>query len=133
MSSRDRTILVVDDDRDFRKAICAIIRAGGYRAVEEADALAVLRTITEISPDLVLLDLYMPGVKGVELVRSMKELKISVPVLIVTGMVSVEDFQSLCGLGVDDFLAKPVTKADLMKKIIQALPQAGEKDIVYDI
>ena len=125
MNTGEGIILVVDDDRDFRRAVCAIIKSAGYLPVEETNPLAVLKTIIEIRPDLVMLDLYMPGGKGVDLVRSMKELEMDVPVVIVSGRVSVEDFQSLRDLGVEEFLAKPVTKVSLISKIRQILPQAG--------
>ena len=126
MNINQGTVLVVDDDRDFRRAMCAIIRVAGLRAVEETNPLAVLKTITDVEPDLVLLDLYMPEGKGIDLVRSMKDMKLDVPVVIVSGRVSMEDFNLLRELGINDFLAKPVSKLNLTNKIRQVLPHLVE-------
>lgn len=133
MSEHTQKILVVDDDRDFRRAICAVLRVNGYEVREESNALAVLKTISEFHPDLVLLDLYMPVGQGVELVRSMKELDIFVPVVVISGRVSVEDFNTLRELGVEDILAKPVNKTMLVEKVKQVLPVRERKDIDYHI
>jgi len=123
MKIAPRKIMVVDDDADFRRAICSVLRINGYDPVEEARPLAVLKTVAEEDPDLVLLDLYMPGGGGVELIRAMREMKMDVPVVIVSGRISVEDFNSLRNLGVTEMLAKPVNKVQLLDKIKSVLDE----------
>ncbi|MFH1069343.1 MAG: response regulator [Candidatus Glassbacteria bacterium] len=110
-------VLLVDDDLDFRRAVSSILRINGYTVIEEPRPLAVIKTIAEEDPDLVLLDLYMPGGGGVDLLRTMRELKMAVPVIVVSGRISVEDFNELRQLGVAEMLAKPINKTNLLAKV----------------
>ncbi|HLA39487.1 MAG TPA: response regulator, partial [Candidatus Glassbacteria bacterium] len=120
-------ILLVDDDLDFRRAVGSILRINGYQVVEEPRPLAVLKTVAEENPDLILLDLYMPGGDGIELLRTMRELKVEVPVVVISGRISLEDLNELRQLGVEEILAKPINKTSLLLKVKSVI--SGRADL----
>ena len=133
MSPGNATILVVDDDRDFRRAVCTIIMAAGYKALEESHAGAVLTVIREQKPDLVLLDLNLPGGKVSDLIQSMNESKLCTPVVILSGYIEADLYQALRRLGIQDFLAKPFAGGELTDRIEKVLLRKGGKNIESDI
>ena len=118
-------ILVVDDDDDFRKALCHILRASGFEPIEQGMPLAVLKTVAETNPDLILLDLHMPDVSGDRLLQAIRDCGLDVPVIVISGRVGIEHLNSLRGHGVENILVKPVNKSVLIEKIRSAIPLAG--------
>lgn len=111
------TILVVDDDDSFRKAVKKILTAKGYRVVEVPISIPVIHSITKEKPDLILLDLYMPRAGGIEIIQTMKRMALDIPVVIISGLLSNLDFQILREKGVKHFLAKPVDSRTLLAKV----------------
>ena len=78
-------VLVVDDDRDVRKTLTAILHAERFDVLAVADGDAALRSVEEGAPDVVILDLKMPGRDGLETLKQLKAIAADVPVIILTG------------------------------------------------
>ena len=121
MKSKSPKILVVDDDPHFRNAVISILKANGYRVAEEPSALSVIRAINKEKPDLILLDLKMPKAGGIEVIKTMRRMSIYIPVVVVSGHLSQQNFHNLRVLGVEYFLVKPVNLRMLVAKVKEAI------------
>jgi len=113
------TILVVDDEAPSRALLEAILTEAGYR-VEQADkGTAALARVSEAPPDLILLDLMMPGMTGLEVCRRLKRdpATSAVPVIMVTALGHLMNKEAALTSGADDFVMKPVQPEDLRMRV----------------
>src|SRR5215813_4221750 len=99
--------VVVDDDSIFRNRLCRAFRDRGCEAYEAETAQETYRLATSVSPDLVLLDLKMPGLNGLDLIQNIKKLDGTISVIILTGYGSIATAMQALKLGADHYLSKP--------------------------
>ena len=106
--SVDRLILVADDNDDTRMMFATVLRARGYRVAEASDGEKAIEVILRENPGLVLLDLELPRLNGLSVLRRLRnELqKIEVPVVVITGY--EQHFETAVAAGCDDYLLKPI-------------------------
>ena len=109
VSEKQPLILVVDDDPGIRMVARALFEQEGYRVDEAEDGLIALRKIDEITPDLVCLDVRMPGLDGFSVCEKIRENPIThlTPVLMMTGLEDVESITRGYECGATDFITKP--------------------------
>jgi DNA-binding NtrC family response regulator len=121
-----KTILVVDNDQDVLDAIGFGLTESGFRVITMTNASSALSIVREgESVDLVIADYRMQGMDGLELLTRLKEVSPSVPVIIISGRVSIECYlKSLC-LGAFEYLTKPFEQKHLEQIVKSAL--AGAK------
>ncbi len=100
-------VLVIDDDAVFRTRLCRAFSERGWEAAGAADAAAALESAREISPDLMLVDLRMPGTSGIELVRELRALDASTAIVMLTGYGSIATAVAAVRSGADQYLTKP--------------------------
>jgi len=120
-------ILIVDDDRPTREMLAAYLGNHGFRTADAGDGAAMRAAIEQEPPDIVLLDLRMPGEDGLSLARFLRE-RYDVGIIMVTG--SAETIDRIVGLevGADDYVTKPFDPRELLARIksvlrrIQAVP-----------
>lgn len=113
-----KSILVVDDDLSVRKFIVDALREVGYSNTREVEnGIQALETFRKEPYDLVISDLKMPGMGGMELLSRIKELNSSTPVIIMTGYPTIDITVSAMKEGALDFLTKPFTIEDLIFKV----------------
>jgi len=118
-------ILVVDDDLDLRGLTAYALRQGGYFVVEAGDGAAALAAFANESPDLVLLDVNLPGgMSGFDVLKKLRE-KSDVRVLMLTVRASEEDEVIGLDLGADDYLAKPYSPKTLLARVRALLRRTG--------
>lgn len=118
----DERILVVDDGADMRDFVIRyVLQPGGYDYREAEDGLAALDLIAADPPDLILLDLQMPRLDGIGLLRRMSEQQINIPVVLMTFYGSEEIAIEVFRLGVRDYVIKPFTEDELLQAIERAL------------
>jgi DNA-binding response OmpR family regulator len=113
------TVLVVDDEAVNRELLEAILTEAGYQVEQASSGEAALASATSRPPDLILLDLMMPGMSGFELCRRLKahpSLE-GVPVIVVTALGQVQDKEVALTSGADDFVTKPVDAEDLRTRV----------------
>ena len=108
VSPIDRLILVADDNDDTRSLFAHVLKARGYRVAEASDGEKAIEVILRENPGLVLLDLELPRLNGLSVLRRLRnELqKIEVPVVVITGY--EQHFETAVAAGCDDYLLKPV-------------------------
>jgi two-component system response regulator RegA len=100
-------VLIVDDDEAFRSRLCRAFRDRGCEAHEVSKPEETLELARNVSPDLVLLDLKMPGWSGLDLIQDIKKLDSTIAVIILTGYGSIPTAMQALKLGADSYLGKP--------------------------
>ncbi len=112
-------ILVVDDEPINRTVLEALLKPLGYQVEVAENGLQALELVEKAPPDLVLLDVMMPGMDGFEVLGRLKEGEQTqrIPVVMVTALRDVEDRVRALDAGADDFLTKPVEKAELRARV----------------
>jgi two-component system NtrC family response regulator len=116
------TVLIVDDDEALRAGLVETLSDLGHRAEEAADGTAALALLARGGVDAVLLDLRMPGMDGMELLRRMRARTDAPPVAVLTAVPTAANTIEAMRLGAVDHLAKPVGRADLEALIARMLP-----------
>ena len=115
-------VLVIDDDEAQRHVLTRLLRHEGYAAQAAADGESGLRSIRQLRPQLVLLDISLPGMDGFELCRQLRSdpHTATLPVIVLTGHASTDDTVAALDAGADDFLAKPFQQAELFARMRSA-------------
>jgi len=123
---RAMPILVVDDERAVRESLRRALELEGYGVELAEDGEQALRRLElEPSPDVVVLDVLMPGVDGLEVCRRVRQSGSSVPVLMLTARTEVDSRVAGLDAGADDYLPKPFTLAELLARLRALLRRAG--------
>ncbi len=125
-----RTILVVDDEPTLRETLVDALEADGFRVVSAADGREALATFRAERPDLVLLDLMLPELSGVEVCRIIRA-ESSVPIVMLTAKDSELDKVVGLELGADDYVTKPFSLRELSARI-RALFRRSEQAAATD-
>jgi DNA-binding NtrC family response regulator len=114
------TILVIDDNEDFRKLLAETLVMWGYNTAEAVDGEQALSIIQQFSPDMVIVDLDMPNMNGLEFTKRVKEINPKFPVIMVTAFAKFYTADEVNASHPDEFLQKPV-HMDKLLEIIQRL------------
>lgn len=119
MSASQARILVVEDDRDLRELITIVLKNAGYHVDAVEDGSSALEWVRNHPPDLILLDIMLPDLNGVEVCRRIRELwhMRTVPIVMLTALGRVEDKLRGIRAGADDYLTKPVAIPELLARI----------------
>jgi len=117
-------ILVADDDRDLRDLVGFTLTQAGYLVIKAPDGLAAVRAVTDEAPDLVILDINMPGASGFQVCESIRRTS-RVPIMMLTVRGEEEDLVRALGLGADDYLTKPFSPRTLLARVRALLRRAG--------
>lgn len=112
-------VLVVEDDERIVKICESVLGSGGYRVASAGDGLALFQTIERDAPDLIVLDLMLPGMDGVEILSRLKANPVArdVPVVVLTAIADLKTKVKTLYLGADDYLVKPVNSLELLARV----------------
>ena len=114
-----KRILVVEDNDLNRKLFCDVLKANGFEVEPEPDGEQALDTARRVSPDLIIMDIQLPNVSGVDLIEQAKrdvQLQ-AIPVLAVTAYAGKGDEERIRDAGAADYLAKPVSIMPFMNAV----------------
>lgn len=114
-------ILVVDDEKDARETVCELLKEEKYRPLGAKDGLEAERRIKRNAIDLAMIDLKMPGMDGMELIRRFRESNSEVPIVIITGYPSLESSVEALRLKVYDYIIKPFTIEEVKLVVNRAI------------
>lgn len=110
-------MLLVDDDTTVREVVADYLRRAGVDVVEAADGHEALEHAATRTPDLVILDLMLPGLDGLEVFRRLRADSIGIPVLMLTARGDEEDRVLGLEMGADDYVAKPFSPRELVLRV----------------
>lgn len=116
MPPDNKRILVVEDEPTIASSVAARLRAEGYDAEIAGDGTTAIEEATEQQPDLVVLDLMLPGIDGLEVCRRVQAQR-PVPVLMLTARDDETDILVGLGVGADDYLTKPFSMRELVARV----------------
>jgi len=113
------TILTIEDDKLVRKAIASYLQGLGYNVLQAADGAEGLEIFRRGHPDIVLTDLRLPEIDGMELLSVIRGKSPELPVIIVSGMGTLGDAIKALKLGARDYVTKPISDMGLIKHAIE--------------
>jgi len=130
-----KKVLVIDDDVKTTELVKLYLRRDGYRVVTAYDGLQALDVAREAHPDLVVLDLMLPGLDGFEVFRALRE-ESDVPIIMLTAKTTEQDRLNGLDLGADDYVTKPFSPKELaarVRAVLRRLPdetlQRGPEEV----
>ncbi|MEU7799947.1 response regulator transcription factor [Micromonospora arborensis] len=119
-------VLVVDDDRTVSDVVCRYLEHAGYDVSHVGDGLAALDAVRDRAPHLVVLDLMLPGLDGLQVCRRLREGPDGVPIIMLTARGDEADRVLGLQLGADDYLGKPFSPRELVLRVGSVLRRVGE-------
>lgn len=122
-----KAILVIDDDPGLRGLLEEFMAKDGYRVVTADCGREGIAAIERSRPDLVLLDIQMPGINGLEVLATIRRRDAALPVIVVTGYGSEEIVTQAIRAGADDYLAKPLRLRTVCARVRAALERAAQR------
>ncbi len=120
------TIALVDDDRNILTSVSIALQAEGFTVRVYSDSMAALKAITDNPPDLAVLDIKMPRMDGMELLRRLRE-KTELPVIFLTSKDTEIDEALGLAMGADDYIGKPFSQRLLIERIRAVLRRAASR------
>ncbi|MDB2705100.1 response regulator transcription factor [Pseudomonadota bacterium] len=110
-------ILLVEDDSDLAKALLQTLKREGFVVNHLTHGQHAIDAVETELPDIVILDLGLPDMDGMDVLKALRKISADIPVLVLTARTSVEDKVTGLDLGADDYLAKPFEVAELMARL----------------
>ena len=123
-----KTVLYIEDNFHNRRIVRKILQSQGYSLIEAEDGISGLAMVQELKPPLVLLDIGLPGMDGLEVVGRIKadEALRAIPVIALTASAMRGDRERFLAAGCDDYLSKPVQAMELINMVGAYYPSNGK-------
>jgi len=128
-ASRNQRILVVDDEPSIVDAVATSLRYEGFDVSEAVNGRQALSCVQESPPDLIVLDVMLPDLDGLEVTRRLRTDGVSVPILFLTARDAVEDRVAGLTLGADDYVTKPFALAEIVARVHAILRRVGGEPV----
>ncbi len=121
------SILIVDDEASIRRLARVVLEQEGLRVLEASDGATALETVREQQPDLILLDLALPRMTGLEVCHRLRETPSTakIPILVITGLLDQAKQDAMAQAGVAGVIEKPFTPASLVRQVTATLHTAS--------
>lgn len=126
----NRTILIVDDEPAIVKSVKAYLQAEGYTVHTASDGTSALKTARTLKPDLIVLDIMLPQINGLEVLKQLRQ-ESEVYIILLTAKNEETDKVIGLGLGADDYMTKPFSPRELVARV-QAILRRGRETAVRD-
>ncbi len=123
MSDHKPTVLVIEDEKQMRKFVCISLTTNGYHVIEASTGAEGVQQAAAYTPDLILLDLGLPDIDGLEVTKQLREWNTS-PILVISAREQEDSKVLALDGGADDYLTKPFGAGELMARIRVALRHA---------
>ncbi len=128
--SQQKHILVVDDEPNIREVVELYLQREGFDVDVAGDGAAALQAIEHKLPDLIVLDLMLPVVGGLQVTRALRESDYDIPIIMLTAKSEEDDKIAGLELGADDYLTKPFSPKELVARVKAVLRRASDKPTV---
>ena len=126
------TVLIIEDEENYRDPVAFMLRREGFQVVEAEDGTAGLAAFDRAGADIVLLDLMMPGLPGLEVCRQLRA-RSNVPIIMLTARDSEIDKVVGLEIGADDYVTKPFSQRELVARIRAVLRRGQDVDLALDV
>ena len=126
-------ILIVDDDYTILSVLRKILERAAYTVFEASNGAEALKVLKEKKVNLVISDVYMPELSGIDLLAEIKKFKSAIPVILVTGKASVEAAVECMKIGALDYISKPLSLSKIEETVAKALEYASNSQLVPDL
>ena len=133
MKERNAPILIVDDDKNICEILSILIKREGLKALVAHDGHTALKIIHSKMPDVMLLDIKMPGMDGIEVLKRVKDLYEDLPVVMITAYANIQGAVDAIRLGAHDYLAKPFDDHEVIRVVRRALAERDLKLRLKDL
>ncbi len=127
MTAAQPRVMVVEDDDAIRTGLCDVLRFGGYIPLSCARGDTAAREILESTPDLVLLDVMLPGRSGFDILREVRAARPTLPVVMVTARGGEDDRVDGLERGADDYVVKPFSAREVLARVAAVLRRSAER------
>lgn len=133
MIENKAVVLVVDDEEYIRRLVTRVLSDAGYAMITAASGKEALEKLAEMPIDLVLMDIRMPELDGIQTLTLLRK-QYSIPVIMVTGLGDVASISEALSIGADDYVKKPFQSRELIARIeaklrrVRTITQLGESD-----
>ncbi|HEY7911548.1 MAG TPA: response regulator transcription factor [Blastocatellia bacterium] len=121
-----KRVLIVDDNKSIRTTVADYLKEKGYDVVEASDGIQGLDKGLSSSPNVIILDVVMPGIDGFKLCQLLREKGVQVPIIMLTERASIEDKVTGFSFGADDYLAKPFSPLELELRLQSLLKRSAD-------
>jgi DNA-binding response OmpR family regulator len=127
MPQTPRTALVADDDADVRDLVAFKLEHAGYTVTQVGDGVQALEAIARELPSVALIDVMMPGLSGIDVVRELRrqERTRSLPVILLTAKAQEHDIEAGFATGADDYIVKPFSPRELLSRVTALVARTG--------
>ena len=122
----DKNVLLIDDENEFIETLAERLELRGYVSKIASDGESGISMITSEPFDVVILDLMMPGLSGIDTLKQIKAIDNTLPVILLTGHGSTKDGMEGMHIGAFDFLMKPLDINELLEKIKLAIKESSK-------
>ncbi|MEV6813760.1 response regulator transcription factor [Micromonospora sp. NPDC051296] len=122
-------VLVVDDDKTISDVVCRYLQHAGYQVSHVGDGAAALAAVARQAPHLVVLDLMLPTVSGLQVCRELRTRPEGIPIIMLTALGDEADRVLGLELGADDYLTKPFSPRELVLRVRSVLRRAGGEPV----
>jgi CheY-like chemotaxis protein len=125
MDKHSKIVVVVDDNADVRELIVLILESEGFKTLQASNGLEALTILDSQQCDLVLLDVMMPEMSGIEVVKRIRKdlMHRKLPILMITAQTSIDDVEEAILQGANSYLVKPFKADQLLHQIAQVIGQ----------
>jgi DNA-binding response OmpR family regulator len=120
-----RTILVIDDDENLRDTVVLMLERDGFRPLQAADGKTGLERALIHKPDLILVDLRLPGMSGIEVCKQLRASRVQTPLIVLSAVGEEMDKVLLLEIGADDYVVKPFGTRELLARIHAVLRRSS--------
>ena len=127
-SKSAQQVFFVDDESGVRKAVAETLEGVGFRVSCFGDAKSCLKALDSQNCDLLIADVKMPSMDGIELLRKVKRVVPWLPVLLITGYGDIPLAVEAMRAGAEDFIEKPLDKKDFLRRVVRTLQKKGVSD-----
>lgn len=123
MDSNEKTVLIIEDEEDAAELFAEMMRVSGFRVIKTSSSAPAMAMITAEKPDVVLLDIMMPEISGLDILRQMRSdpALVNIPVVVVSAQSMPTDIKHGMEAGASTYLTKPVGFFDLKEAVERAL------------
>ena len=122
-----RSVLIVEDDAAIRRGVADALKYEGFLTYEAGDGEAGLKSALQVECDIVLLDLALPKMSGLDILREVRRVRPTLPVIVLTAMGDEKDRVAGLKLGADDYVVKPFSIAELVARVEAVIRRSPER------